>query len=414
MIGLYLHVPFCARRCPYCDFAVHIGATSALQRAYVSALQREIASVCAAHFAQFPDEKIHSVFCGGGTPSALSASTLNAILTTVRECAPIADDAEISLEANPENISRAWLEELQNGGWNRLSLGVQSLDDDVLQVLGRRHTRANVENVAREIHHVGWRNWSLDCIYAVPGQSLASWRDTLERTIELGSTHVSCYSLTIESETAFGRRVARGRMVPMEDDAQADFMATAAQVLAAANFARYEVSNYAREGFECRHNVATWRGGDYLACGVGAHGHRRGHRWWNRRDVNGYIGALENGETARAGEENLDAAQRWDEMVLMGLRLGEGVNFAHIAAQIGHEIPAEFWRRVRELERRNVLENVGEKTSARVRLETATAGEYLPLRSPLVREQFEASATRWRIRPSWLAMADAIALELLR
>ena len=250
----------------------------------------------------------------------------------------------------------------------------------------------------------------------MPGQNLASWHETLQRTAQLASPHVSCYSLTIEDETAFGRRVARGRMIPVENDAQADFMDSAVQVLAAAQLNRYEVSNYARNGFECKHNLATWRGGNYLACGVGAHGHLRGHRWWNRRDVGGYVAQWQNGVSARAGEENLTVTQRWDELVLMGLRLSEGVNFAQMAAKIGYEIPLHFWRNVEKLARRGVLEaeNFSVKNRASgVMLEATDLGEYLPLRFPPEIELQQPPQTRWRLRPAWMAMADAVALELL-
>ena len=398
MPGLYLHIPFCARRCPYCDFAVHIGGGNDYQKQYLQALHHEVASTCSAFAQRFPDEKITTIFCGGGTPTAIGARALNELLQLVRDWAPVAADAEITLEGNPEDPNLETLRELQNGGWNRLSLGVQSLDDAVLQTLGRKHRRAGVEEVVAALHEVGWNNWSLDLIYAVPGQSLSSWDETLKHAIEFSPAHISCYSLTIEEGTAFARRVRAGRLQVVEDDVQAQFMDVAHSVLESDGYARYEVSNYARRGRECRHNLEIWRGGNYLACGNGAHGHRDGHRWWNERDTATYIERLQNianGEgAARAGEEWLEARQRLDELVLMGLRLNEGFSIPAVSQRCGLEVYREIGARLETMIERGVLES-GE-------LENLGFGANLG-----------DAMKRVRVRRAWLAMADAVALEVL-
>ena len=403
MPGLYLHIPFCARRCPYCDFAVHIGGGSDFQSQYLQALHREVASTCSAFVQRFPDEEITTIFCGGGTPTAIGARALNELLQLVRNCALVATDAEITLEGNPEDPNSETLCELQNGGWNRLSLGVQSLDDAVLQTLGRRHRRARVEEVVAALHEVGWNNWSLDLIYAVPNQSLASWHETLKQATEFSPAHISCYSLTIEEGTAFARRVRNGRLQVVEDDVQAQFMESAHSVLESAGYERYEVSNYARRGSECRHNLEIWRGGNYLACGNGAHGHRDGHRWWNERDTAIYIERLQNSENAdgaaRAGEEWLEARQRLDELVLMGLRLNEGFSIPEVSQRCGLEVYQEIGAHLDGLIERGVLESLAVENDG---LENVSFGANLG-----------GEMTRVRMRRAWLAMADAVALEVL-
>lgn len=399
MIGLYLHIPFCARRCPYCDFAVHIG--DALHHKYLQALQCELRQVLEAHFAAFPNDCIGTIFCGGGTPTSVGAHGLNTLLQIVRDCAPVDSKAEITLEGNPEDASPELFGSLRAAGWNRLSLGVQSLDDSVLQVLGRRHRRADVERAVAEARAAGFRNINLDLIYAVAGQSLGSWRETLNRALEWEVAHLSCYSLTIESGTAFGRRVEQGRMHEVPDDAQAEFMDMAQQVLEAGGLSRYEVSNYARPGLECRHNLQTWRGGDYLACGNGAHGHLSGHRWWNGRAVPHYIEAIENGRSARAGEEFLSARQRLDELMLMGLRLREGLDLQQAARKSGADIEREIGPRLARCLERGDLE--------RGALEEADYGEHC-------KAVWKAQSQGPRVRLSqgrW-ALADAVALDVLR
>jgi oxygen-independent coproporphyrinogen-3 oxidase len=410
MTGLYIHIPFCARRCPYCDFAVHIGP--ALHHKYLQVLHNELRRTLGAHFAAFPGDSIGTIFCGGGTPTSIGAAGLNSLLHTIRECARLDSKAEITLEGNPEDASPALFAELRAAGWNRLSLGVQSLDDSVLQVLGRRHTRADVERAVVQVREAGFENISLDLIYAVPGQDAISWRDTLQQAMEMNTTHLSCYSLTIEPGTAFGRRVEKKRMHEVEDDTQAEQMEAAHQVLEGSGLERYEVSNYARPGFECQHNLRTWRGGNYLACGNGAHGHLDGHRWWNKREVPAYIQGMQNGGTARAGEEFLTRRQRLDELVLMGLRLREGFDFQGASARAGFSIEGAIGRKLQALVARGDLER-GQfwdvaSSGRRVTLEEGEDGEHYRK----VWQQ-DNDGPRVRLSPSKWALADAVALDVL-
>ena len=319
MPGIYVHIPFCARRCPYCDFAVTINARPDFRAAYVAALTRELQSELGAR-----DETFDTIFFGGGTPTELCAATLNGLLQTIRDNCRLASDAEIALEANPENLDLDYLRELRAGGWNRLSLGAQSFSSSALEKFGRAHEPEKIDEVVTQARAAGFANVSLDLIYGEGFTSLPAWRETLKRAIALDVEHLSCYSLTIEPGTHFGNLAARGLLSEPTDDAQADLMDAATQMLGAAGWARYEVSNWAKAGFECRHNLNYWRGGDYVAAGCGAHGHWNGTRWWNARDAKTYIAHISSHGHAREGEEILNASQRLSERVALGVRLREG------------------------------------------------------------------------------------------
>ena len=329
MPGIYVHIPFCARRCPYCDFAVTINARADFRAAYVAALARELRAELSAHPVEFD-----TVFFGGGTPTELTAQTLNDLLAIIQQSGQLADDAEIALEANPENLDFAYLSQLRAGGWNRLSLGAQSFSPSALEKFGRAHAPERIDQVVVAARAAGFENISLDLIYGEGFTSLPAWRETLKRAIALDVPHLSCYSLTIEAGTHFGSLAARGLLKVPSDDGQADLMEAAAAMLGAAGLERYEVSNWAKAGFECRHNLNYWRGGDYLAAGCGAHGHWNGRRWWNARDAKTYIAQMSSHGHARAGEESLDARQRLCERIALSVRCREGFDLDEISARL--------------------------------------------------------------------------------
>ena len=376
MPGIYVHIPFCARRCPYCDFAVTVNARADFRAAYVAALARELQSElnqCAAQF--------DTVFFGGGTPTELSAATLNGLLEIIQQSGKLAADAEIALEANPENLDEAYLSELRAGGWNRLSLGAQSFSADALQKFGRAHRPERIDEVVTAARAAGFANVSLDLIYGEGFTSLPAWHATLERALALNVEHLSCYSLTIEPGTHFGTLAARGQLQVPTDDAQADLMEAAAHVLGAAGLERYEVSNWAKAGFECRHNLNYWRGGDYLAAGCGAHGHWNGRRWWNVRDAKTYIARMESLGRAREGEEQLDARERLSERVALGVRCREGFDLDELGSCLDLDARALLGEGLEFLTQAGALERDG---------------------------------ARVRATPASFAIADGMALRLLR
>lgn len=266
--GLYVHWPYCARICPYCDFNVY----AAKDRETTSLLDAIIGDIVA-HRAQLPDHpQLDSIFLGGGTPSLLSGREMARIIDAARDAFGLKSHAEITLEANPNDILTGRPEDWQQAGVNRLSIGVQSLEDDALKFLGRDHDATSAIEALQRIQPI-FENHSVDLIYARPGQSESDWSDELQRVLHLGAPHLSLYELTIEDRTAFGKRAARGDLVPMADDEQADLYEVTQEICEAAGLPAYEVSNHARGPlFESRHNHIYWASGDWIGVGPGAHG----------------------------------------------------------------------------------------------------------------------------------------------
>ena len=316
----YIHVPFCRRRCPYCDFAVVTpdegGTTGTIER-YLAAVVAEI---------ERSDDwgPLDAVNLGGGTPSALSAAGLGRLLDALRRRFGLADRAEVSLEVNPED----WTEDTAAGvvaaGFTRASFGVQSFDDDILAALGRAHTARQAVAALRHAARSGLESVAVDLIYGTPGESAESWRRSVETALSLHPDHLSAYALTVERGTALSRAVAAGAPAPDPDD-QADKYDVLADLAPQAGLIRYEVSNHARPGHQCRYNAATWAQGDYLGFGLGAHGHRNAVRTRNLRRLDRYLEAIESGRAPVAGREHVTGWRREQERLMLGLRRAAGV-----------------------------------------------------------------------------------------
>ncbi|MGH8945931.1 MAG: radical SAM family heme chaperone HemW [Acidimicrobiia bacterium] len=310
----YVHIPFCASVCPYCDFAVVAGRGDLAER-YVSALCDEIAR-------SEPWRPLESVYLGGGTPSHIDPSLLARVIEALDTRHGIASGAEISLEANPEDFGPERAARLRQIGFNRVSFGAQSFESGVLRSLGRRHGPAEIERSVAAAREAGFQNVSLDLIYGTPGET--EWGRSLERAVALSPDHVSCYALTVERGTPLGRAVSKGAAAP-DPDVQASDYRLAEDWLGRAGYARYEVSNWARPGHECRYNLAVWAQGEYLAFGNGAHGHRHGIRYRNVRRIDVYLAAVERGEMPRAGEEEASGWAAEVDRLFVGLRRDVGV-----------------------------------------------------------------------------------------
>jgi len=337
-IALYLHWPFCRSKCPYCDFNSHVGGRIDQGR-WRAAYLRELDHVAA----ETPGHRVTSVFFGGGTPSLMAPETVATVLDRVAARWPLAPDIEVTLEANPTSAEAASFAAFRNAGVNRLSLGVQALDDGALRALGRAHdTREAV--AALELAARCFERFSFDLIYARPGQSVAAWRDELARAAALAGDHLSLYQLTIEPGTAFYAPHQRGDLdLPDEDTAAALHEATQ-EVLDAAGLPAYEISNHARPGGESRHNLTYWRGGIHAGIGPGAHGRLRSAdgAWRATRAVRAPGEWLDRVERAGHGwepPEPLDATARLEERLLMGLRLTEGLSRTDIRAEFGRDLP---------------------------------------------------------------------------
>ncbi len=296
--GVYVHIPFCAQRCDYCDFATWT------DRGH---LVGEYVDACVADLAGRPAGSVPpatSVFFGGGTPSLIPAAGLARILGAIT----VEPGAEVTVECNPDSVDPDLLETYAGAGVNRLSFGVQSMQPHVLAELGRTHDPANVEQAVRWARDAGFAHLNLDLIYGSACESVDDWRRTLDATLLLEPDHVSAYALTVEPGTPLGRDVAAGGRDAPDDDDQAEKYEIADDTLRAGGYEWYEISNWARPGGECRHNLLYWAQGDYLAIGAAAHGHTRGRRHWNLRTPERYIAAIGSGSSPEGGHEDLDRA----------------------------------------------------------------------------------------------------------
>ena len=299
--GVYVHVPFCAARCDYCDFATWTDRAHLIDE-YVAACVTDINRRRVD--GELPSAS--SVFFGGGTPSLLAGESLAQILDAI----PRDPDAEVTVECNPDSVSPPQLATIAAAGVNRCSFGVQSMVPHVLAALGRTHDPANVERAVTWARSAGIARISLDLIYGTPGESTADWRATLDRALELEPEHISAYALTVEPGTPMGRDVADGGRAAPDDDDQADKYEVTDAVLSAAGLEWYEISNWARPGAESRHNLLYWQGHDYGAIGCAAHGYTSGRRWWNVRTPERYIEAINAGRSPEGGDERLDPVAR--------------------------------------------------------------------------------------------------------
>lgn len=315
LVGAYVHIPFCRRVCPYCDFAVVEG--SGLADRYVAALLAEIAR-------EEPfDRPLDAVAIGGGTPTSLAPARLGEILEAVAGRFGLAAGAEVSIEANPEDLDAVTAAALVAAGFERISLGVQSFDDAVLRSLGRQHTADEARRaVAIALEHAG--RVGIDLIYGTPGETLASWEASMRSALATGVGHLSTYALTVERGTPLSRAVTAGAPAP-DPDLQADAYEIACSLAASSGLVRYETSNHATPGATVAYNLLTWAQGEYAAFGNGAHRHRDGRRAWNVRRVDRYVERVEAGESPVAGEEHLEDWPREVERVMLGLRRAAGV-----------------------------------------------------------------------------------------
>lgn len=333
----YVHIPFCARVCPYCDFTVVAGRDDVTDR-YLSALAVDIGSTP-------PWRPLDAVFVGGGTPSRVGPERLAEVLSAIRAHHGLAAGAEVTLEANPEDIGPGVAERLVEAGFTRISLGVQSFDDQVLRDLGRIHDSGQAARSVEEALGAGFSSVSVDLMFGSPVETDESWRRSLSTAVALGPHHVSTYSLTVEPGTVLWKQVRRGAEEP-DPDAQADRWEIAATLLAEQGYERYEVSNHALEGHHCRYNAAVWAHAEYLAFGVGAHGFRNGVRTVNVRRLDTYIERIERGLGPVQSSDPVEGWAREQERLFVGLRRTGGVELGQGGRAL---VASEQGRRLLEL-----------------------------------------------------------------
>lgn len=365
MFEVYIHVPFCMRRCGYCDFntytAIDMGA-GASRGNYANMVIREMAIVRDWQERHgIVEPPADTVFFGGGTPTILKAADLVAMLDAVRETWGIADNAEITTEANPDTVNADYVRELADGGFNRISFGMQSAVPHVLKTLDRTHTPENVEAGISAANAAGMRS-SVDLIYGAPGESLDDWRTSVNTALDLGVNHISAYALTVAPNTTMGRRIAAGMLPTPDDDDEAAKYEIADALLSAAGLEWYEISNWARPGYESRHNLGYWRNVDWAGLGPGAHSHydapalfergtvRRGQadgedsatalRSWDIVHPRLWGSTISEGRIPWAGSENITVEENLEETIMLGLRIRGGLDIA----RLGNAIAETTWR----------------------------------------------------------------------
>jgi oxygen-independent coproporphyrinogen-3 oxidase len=348
-VSLYIHVPFCRKKCTYCDFSSFPGQQDLFQR-YADAVVCEMAVSGPA--------RVQTVYIGGGTPTVLPLSLLARILEGARQAFVVDEGAEISIEANPGTVDVAGLSALRALGIERLSLGVQSLDDRDLRLLGRIHTAAEAVEAFRAARQAGFDNVSLDLIYGLPRQTLASWQATMERALALGPDHLSLYALSVEDGTPLADSIARGAIPGPDPDLAAEMYEYAERSLRAGGYVHYEISNWASTPVHrCRHNLTYWRNEPYLGVGAAAHSWAGGRRWANVPWPADYVSRVLEGGQPRATEEKIGRDLEIGETMMMGLRLlDEGVTFERFQARFGLDLGSRFAAELAELAELGLIE----------------------------------------------------------
>ena len=352
--GCYVHIPFCVRKCAYCDFNSYSGYTDAHIARYVAALTQEIRQ-------SRPVAPVDTVFFGGGTPTAIPATDEAALLHAVLDTLTVTRDAEITTEANPSTLDVAHLETLRAAGFNRISFGVQSFDAGLLKTLDRTHSADEAKNAVRAARAAGFENVSLDLMFALPRQTLTQWRDTLAQALELETNHLSLYSLIVEEGTGFYTLRQKGRLPLPDDDTAADMYQMAIDTATQAGYAQYEIANFARPGFESRQNLHYWRNEPYYAFGCGAVGYLDGARRMTVKSPTKYAETIESHGDLTLTSETLTREETMAETMMLGLRLTrEGVDCRRFLARFGADPRTLYADAIARFTQRGLLETVGD------------------------------------------------------
>jgi oxygen-independent coproporphyrinogen-3 oxidase len=364
--GIYVHVPFCTHRCWYCDFNAYAGLDH-FAEAYMDALVRDIELARSAPNGADLDTRpvVTSVFIGGGTPTLVPAQSIARVMRAVRDAWPTSPEAEITIECNPESLDASKLDTYLEAGINRVSIGVQSLDPELLARLGRTHSARDAVERLRLARSRGFENVSADLIFGVPGETDDTWRISLEGVLACEPTHVSCYALTYEEGTPLDSWRKIGRITPVDEDAVAARWETAEATMTMHGFGRYEISNWAKPGAASRHNSLYWRCGEYLGVGAGAHSHLANAdgtvRSWTVRGPERYIDSVRAGSTTVSGSEHIDGRTRASEVMILGLRRTEGVGFDDFTELVGRPISEVFSDELRRGLAQGLLDAGGER-----------------------------------------------------
>ena len=363
-IEIYIHIPFCVKKCAYCDF-LSCPADDETKDRYVQALCREIewSKDCLKEYL------VDTVFIGGGTPSILEEKYIGQILDTLRSTARISDDAEITIECNPGTLTMEKLEAYKDADINRISLGLQSANDEELKTIGRIHNFEEFKKSFNLARLAGFNNINVDIMSALPGQTLESYKETLAKVITLNPEHISAYSLIVEDETPLKDRVENGEVALPSEDEEREMYYYTKEFLEKTGYKRYEISNYAKDGYECRHNIGYWKRVEYLGFGIGAASLFKGERFSNTSDINRYMHVLEKEDVMNADEvwkalnENIETLTQKDEMeefMFLGLRMTDGVSKSDFKKIFNCDIEAVYGNVIEKLANQNLIKEAGD------------------------------------------------------
>lgn len=349
-VALYIHLPFCRRKCHYCSFTSYQCRETDIP-VYLEAVKAELRQRAAG-------EDVHSIYLGGGTPSLLSSGQISGILDTAGSLFKVEETAEITIEANPGTINRGYLTDIREVGINRLSLGVQSLNDAELALLGRIHSAKDAGDAIHLARGAGFTNINIDLIYGLPGQSLATWQSTLESALEMAPEHLSLYALSLEENTPLWRAIEDGALPSIDPDLSADQYELAEDWLPARGYNHYEISNWAQPRRECRHNLTYWENQPYIGVGVASHSSLNGNRLANTSSLDEYLGTFtRKSPVTPEMKEEIDNELQLAETVILGLRLNEGVSHDSIRRRFSVDIGSYFRRQISELTGLGLLES---------------------------------------------------------
>ncbi|MCX6379789.1 MAG: radical SAM family heme chaperone HemW [Armatimonadetes bacterium] len=355
-LAIYVHIPFCTKHCAYCDFNTYVEkAQSEIVGDTVEAICADIRQTAKSLNAEQRSRSIGSVFFGGGTPTFLSGEQITHILKTIRSSFVVQNDAEISSEANPTSSDSEKFGQMREAGFNRLSVGVQAFQDPILIAMDRFHTANEAEHALQTARTAGFDNLNLDLMFGLPKQRLSDWEESLQRALALETEHLSLYALTLEAGTRFERLYAGGKLELPGEDAETEMYERAIEILTSAGYQHYEVSNFALEGYQCRHNRVYWENREYIGFGAGAVSYLDGRRWKRERLPAQYIRKVREGLDLSVESETLEPEGTLGETMMLGLRLRDGISLSKVQARFGIEPLSYFAEPIADLERRGWL-----------------------------------------------------------
>lgn len=343
MYGLYIHIPFCYKKCSYCDF-VSFGGRQDLLPPYLHALKEEAK--------QFKGAEIDTVFIGGGTPSLMETEQIADLCTFLHQNFNIKGDAEFTMEANPQSLTLDKIIAAKDGGVNRFSVGAQSLSDSVLKDLGRSHTLKQFETAIENIKKADIKNFNLDLIFALPNQTLEMWLKTLNKAVNYGSTHISCYSLIVDENTPLGASYNRGEISLPDEETERLMYKAIKETLEKNGIYQYEVSNYAKKGYECKHNIKYWQAEEYIGLGCAAHSYYNGARYNNTLNLNDYI----NQKDIVTNKEILTKTDMQEEFIFLGLRMNRGIDLSEYKKRFNCDFISEHNKQIQKLKKLNLID----------------------------------------------------------